>query len=218
MNLRDADTAFKINRNDIIPDPLVPANNEIRCHYDLEQQIGTKIRNYIYDTIGTNDVNLKIFDDNYISLKKVPLETMIFFKNINVSGNTSIEGSLTANQGVIIPTGALLSTDAILNRSGNDINIRTTGSNGVIFTANDVEKGRTDPSGIDFSDTVSTPLILTSGIDTPDANDLLYNVNGNNFMRLRPVQDDTFFKNNIDIFFRYNNYTKSFNKYIKHIR
>ena len=218
MNLRDADTAFKINRNDIIPDPLVPANNEIRFHYDLEQQIGTKIRNYIYDTIGTNDVNLKIFDDNYISLKKVPLETMIFFKNINVSGNTSIEGSLTANQGVIIPTGALLSTDAIINRSVNDINIRTTGSNGVIFTANDVEKGRTDPSGINVFDAVSTPLILTSGIDTPDANDLLYNVNGNNFMRLRPVQDDTFFKNNIDIFFRYNNYTKSFNKYIKHIR
>ena len=194
MNLRDADTAFKINRNDIIPDPLVPANNEIRFHYDLEQQIGTKIRNYIYDTIGTNDVNFKIFDDDIISLKKVPLETMIFFKNINVSGNTSIEGSLTANQGVIIPTGALLSTDAIINRSGNDINIRTTGSNGVIFTANDVEKGRTDPSGIDFSDTVPTPLILTSGIDTPDANDLLYNVNGNSFMRLRPVQDDTFFK------------------------
>ena len=85
LNLRDADTPFKINRNgaeiiDIIPDPLVPANNEIRFHYDLEQQIGTKIRNYTYDTIGTNDVNFKVFDDDYISLKKIPLETMIFLK------------------------------------------------------------------------------------------------------------------------------------------
>ena len=84
LNLRDADTPFKINRNgaeiiDIIPDPLVPSNNEIRFHYDLEQQIGTKIRNYTYDTIGTNDVNFKIFNDDYISLKKIPLETMIFF-------------------------------------------------------------------------------------------------------------------------------------------
>ena len=85
LNLRDADTQFKINRNgaeiiDIIPDPLIPANNEIRFHYDLEQQIGTKIRNYTYDTIGTNDVNFKIFDDDYISLKKIPLETMIFLR------------------------------------------------------------------------------------------------------------------------------------------
>ena len=85
LNLRDADTPFKINRNgaeiiDIIPDPLVPANNEIRFHYDLEQQIGTKTGNYTYDTIGDNDVNFKIFDDDYISLKKVPLETVIFLK------------------------------------------------------------------------------------------------------------------------------------------
>ena len=83
--MRDADTPFKINRNgaeiiDIIPDPLIPANNEIRFHYDLEQQIGTKIRNYTYDTIGTNDVNFKVFDDDYISLKKIPLETMTFLK------------------------------------------------------------------------------------------------------------------------------------------
>ena len=126
LNLRDADTPFKINRNgaeiiDIIPDPLVPANNEIRFHYDLEQQIGTKIRNYTYDTIGTNDVNFKVFNDDYISLKKIPLETMIFFKNINVSGNAILEGSLTANQGVVIPANASLSTDAIVNVSGNDI-------------------------------------------------------------------------------------------------
>ena len=198
MNLRDADTPFKINRTgaeiiDIIPDPLVPANNEIRFHYDLEQQIGTKIRNYAYDTIGDNDVNFKIFDDDYISLKKVPLETMIFFKDINVSGNTSIEGALTAKQGVIVPTGASLSTDAIINVSSNDIDIRTTGSNGIIFTANDVEKGRIDTSGIYFNDTVTTPLILTNGIDTPDPNDFLYNVNGDNFLRLRPTQNDIFF-------------------------
>ena len=147
LNLRDADTPFKINRNgaeiiDIIPDPLVASNNEIRFHYDLEQQAGTRIRNYTYDTVGDNDVNFKIFDDDYISLKKVPLETVIFFKDINVSGNTSIEGTLTAKQGVIVPSSAVLSTDAILNLSGNDIiNIRTTGSNGIIFTANDAEKG-----------------------------------------------------------------------------
>ena len=179
MNLRDADTPFKINRNgaeiiDIIPDPLVPANNEIRFHYDLEQQIGTKIRNYTYDTIGDNDVNFKIFDDDYISLKKVPLETVIFFKDINASGNTSMEGALTAKQGVIIPDTGSLSTDAIINVSGNDIDIRTTGSNGIVFTANDVEKGRIDTSGIYFNDTVTTPLILTNGIDTTDPTDFFY--------------------------------------------
>ena len=206
LNLRDADTPFKINRNgaeiiDIIPDPLVPANNEIRFYYDLEQQIGTKIRNYTYDTIGTNDVNFKIFDDDYISLKKIPLETMIFFKDINISGNTSIEGALTANQGVVIPTTASLSTDAIVNVSGNDIGIRTTGSNGVVFTANDVEKGRIDQSGINFTDTVASPSILTSSIDTPSATDFLMNVNGNNFLRLRPTQDDIFFNKILTSFF-----------------
>ena len=91
-----------------IPDPLVPANNEIRFHYGLEQQIGTKTGNYTYDTIGDNDVNFKIFDDDYISLKKVPLEAVICFKDINVSGNTSMEGALTAKQGVVVPTGASL--------------------------------------------------------------------------------------------------------------
>ena len=197
LNLRDADTPFKINGNgaeiiDIIPDPLVTSNNEIRFHYDLEQQAGTRIRNYTYDTVGDNDVNFKIFDDDYISLKKVPLETVIFFKDINVSGNTSIEGTLTAKQGVIIPSSAVLSTDAILNLSGNDINIRTTGSNGIIFTVNDLEKGRIDSSGISLNDTVSTPLLLTNGIDTTEPSDFLYNVNGINFMRLRPTQDDIF--------------------------
>ena len=190
LNLRDADTPFKINRNgaeiiDIIPDPLVPANNEIRFHYDLEQQIGTKIRNYTYDTIGTNDVNFKVFDDDYISLKKIPLETIIFFKNINVSGNAILEGSLTANEGIVIPTTASLSTDAIVNVSGNDINIRTTGSNGVVFSADDVEKGRIDQSGINFTDTVASPSILTSSIDTPSASDFLMNVNGNNFFTIK---------------------------------
>ena len=96
---------------------------------------------------------------------------MIFFKDINVSGNASIEGALTANQGVVIPTAASLSTDAIINLSGNDIDIRTTGSNGVVFTANDVEKGRIDQSGINFTDTVASPSILTSSIDTPSATD-----------------------------------------------
>ena len=206
LNLRDADTPFKINRNgaeiiDIIPDPLLPANNEIRFHYDLEQQIGTKIRNYTYDTIGTNDVNFKVFDDDYISLKKIPLETMIFFKDINVSGNAILEGSLTANQGVVIPATASLSTDAIINLSGNDIDIRTTGSNGIIFTADDVEKGRIDQSGISFTDTVASPSILTSGIDTPSSTDLLLGVNGNNFLRLRPTQDDIFFKKILTSFF-----------------
>ena len=57
---------------------------------------------------------------------------MIFFKDINVSGNTSIEGALTAKQGVIIPDTGVLSTDTKLNLSGNDIDIRTTGSNGII--------------------------------------------------------------------------------------
>ena len=206
LNLRDADTPFKINRNgaeiiDIIPDPLAPANNEIRFHYDLEQQIGTKIRNYTYDTIGTNDVNFKIFDDDYISLKKIPLETMIFFKDINVSGNAILEGSLTANQGVIIPASASLSTDAIVNVLGNDIDIRTTGSNGVVFIADDVEKGRIDQSGINFTDTVASPSILTSSIDTPSSTDLLMNVNGNIFLRLRPTQDDIFFNKILTSFF-----------------
>ena len=206
LNLRDADTPFKINRNgaeiiDIIPDPLVPSNNEIRFHYDLEQQIGTKIRNYTYDTIGTSDVNFKIFDDDYISLKKNPLETLIFFKDINVSGNTSIEGALTANQGVVIPTSASLSTDAIINLSGNDINIRTTGSNGVVFIADDVEKGRIDQSGINFTDTVASPSILTSSIGTPSSTDILMNVDGNNFLRLRPTQDDIFFNKILTSFF-----------------
>ena len=206
LNLRDADTPFKINRNgaeiiDIIPDPLAPANNEIRFHYDLEQQIGTKIRNYTYDTIGTNDVNFKIFDDDYISLKKIPLETMIFFKDINVSGNAILEGSLTANQGVIIPASASLSTDAIVNVLGNDIDIRTTGSNGVVFIADDVEKGRIDQSGINFTDTVASPSILTSSIDTPSATDFLMNINGNNFLRLRPTQDDIFFNKILTSFF-----------------
>ena len=206
LNLRDADTPFKINRNgaeiiDIIPDPLVPSNNEIRFHYDLEQQIGTKIRNYTYDTIGTNDVNFKVFDDDYISLKKIPLETMILFKDINVSGNAILEGALTANQGVVIPTTASLSTDAIINVLGNDINIRTTGSNGVVFIADDVEKGRIDQSGINFTDTVASPSILTSSIDTPSSTDLLMNVNGNNFLRLRPTQDDIFFNKILTSFF-----------------
>ena len=106
-----------------------------------------------------------------------------------------MEGALTAKQGVIIPTGASLSTDAVLSLSGNDIDIRTTGSNGIIFTANDVEKGRIDQSGINFSDTISTPLVLTNGIDTSEPNDFLYNVNGDNFLRLRPTQDDIFLIN-----------------------
>ena len=206
LNLRDADTPFKINRNgaeiiDIIPDPLAPANNEIRFHYDLEQQIGTKIRNYTYDTIGTNDVNFKVFNDDYISMKKIPLETMIFFKDINVSGNAILEGSLTANQGVIIPASASLSTDAIINVLGNDINIRTTGSNGVVFIADDVEKGRIDQSGLNFTDTVASPSILTSSIDTPSSTDFLMNINGNIFLRLRPTQDDIFFNKILTSFF-----------------
>ena len=48
---------------------------------------------------------------------------MIFSKNINVSGNAILEGSLTANEGIAIPTTASLSTDAIINLSGNDIDI-----------------------------------------------------------------------------------------------
>ena len=104
---------------------------------------------------------------------------MIFFKDINVSGNAILEGSLTANQGVVIPATASLSTDAIINLSGNDIDIRTTGSNGIIFTADDVEKGRIDQPGTSFTDTVASPSILTSGIDTPSSTDLLMNVNGN---------------------------------------
>ena len=96
---------------------------------------------------------------------------MIFFKDRNVSGNAILEGALTANQGVVIPTTASLSTDAIINLSGNDIDIRTTGSNGVVFIANDVEKGRIDQSGTNFTDTVASPSILTSSIDTPSATD-----------------------------------------------
>ena len=134
-------------------------------------------------------------------MKKIPLETIILFKNINVSGNAILEGSLTANEGIVIPTTASLSTDAIINLSGNDIDIRTTGSNGIIFTADDVEKGRIDQSGISFTDTVASPSILTSGIDTPSSTDLLMNVNGNNFLRLRPVQDDIFFNNILTSFF-----------------
>ena len=126
---------------------------------------------------------------------------MKFFKDINVSGTTSIEGALTANQGVVIPKTASLSTDAIINLSGNDIDIRTTGSNGVLFIANDVEKGRIDQSGINFTDTVASPSILTSSIDTPSATDLLMNVNGNNFLRLRPTQDDILLNKVITSFF-----------------
>ena len=206
LNLRDADTPFKINRNgaeiiDIIPDPLVPANNEIRFHYDLEQQIGTKMRNYTYDTAGDLDVNVKIFGDDYSSLKKVPLETMIFFKDINISGNRSIEGALAAKQGVIIPTGASLSTDAVLNVSGNDIDIRTTGSNGAIFTANDVEKGRIDQSGTNFNDTVTIPLLLTDGTDSPSTTDFSYSVNGNNFYEIKTYTRCHFFNNILTSFF-----------------
>ena len=48
LNLRDADTPFKINSNgaeiiDIIPDPLV-ASNKIRFNYSLEQEISTSIK------------------------------------------------------------------------------------------------------------------------------------------------------------------------------
>ncbi len=206
LNLRDADTPFKINRNgaeiiDIIPDPLVPSNNEIRFHYDLEQQIGTKIRNYTYDTIGTNDVNFKIFDDDYISLKKIPLETMIFFKDINVSGNTSIEGALTANQGVVIPTSASLSTDTIVNLTGNDIAIRTTGVNGSSFLSNDVEKLRIDDNGLTATDTIVAPELQTNLIDSRINDDMLINVSGTNYFRLRPVQDDIFLNKVITSFF-----------------
>ena len=209
LNLRDADTPFKINRNgaeiiDIIPDPLVPSNNEIRFHYDLEQQIGTKIRNYTYDTIGTigtNDVNFKVFDDDYISLKKIPLETMIFFKDINVSGNTSIEGALTANQGIIIPTTGSLSTDTIVNLTGNDIAIRTTGVNGSSFLSNDVEKLRIDDNGLALSDLIVAPELQTNLIDSRINDDMLINVSGTNYFRLRPVQDDLFFNKVVTSFF-----------------
>ena len=126
---------------------------------------------------------------------------MIFFKNINVSGNAILESSLTAREGIVIPTTASLSTDAIINLPGNDIDIRTTGSNGIIFTADDVEKGRIDQSGISFADTVASPSILTTSIDTPSSTDLLMNVNGNNFLRLRPVQDDIFFNKILTSFF-----------------
>ena len=198
LNLRDADTPFKINRNgaeiiDIIPDPLVPSNNEIRFHYDLEQQIGTKIRNYTYDTIGTNDVNFKIFDDDYISLKKIPLETMISFKDINVSGNAILEGSLTANQGVVIPTTASLSTDTIVNLTGKDIAIRTTGVNGSSILTNDVEKLRIDDNGLTLSDLIVAPELQTNLIDSRINDDMLINVSGTNYFRLRPVQDDIYF-------------------------
>ena len=206
LNLRDADTPFKINRNgaeiiDIIPDPLVPANNEIRIHYDLEQQIGTKIRNYTYDTIGTNDVNFKVFNDDYISMKKIPVETMIFFKDINVSGNTSIEGALTANQGIIIPTTGSLSTDTIVNLTGNDIAIRTTGVNGSSFLSNDVEKLRIDDNGLTLSDLIVAPELQTNLIDSRINDDMLINVSGTNYFRLRPVQDDIFLNKVITSFF-----------------
>ena len=108
---------------------------------------------------------------------------------------------MTANQGVVIPANASLSTDAIVNVLGNDIDIRTTGSNGVVFIADDVEKGRIDQSGINFTDTVASPSILTSSIDTPSSTDFLMNINGNNFLRLRPTQDDIFFNKALTSFF-----------------
>ena len=180
---------------------MVPANNEIRFHYDLEQQIGTKIRNYTYDTIGTNDVNFKVFDDDYISLKKIPLETMIFFKDINVSGNAILEGSLTANQGVVIPATASLSTDAIVNVLGNDIAISTTGANGSSFLSNDVEKLRIDDNGLTLSDLIVAPELQTNLIDSRINDDMLINVSGTNYFRLRPVQDDIFLNKVITSFF-----------------
>ena len=82
---------------------------------------------------------------------------MIPFKDINVSGNTSIEGALTANQGVVIPTSASLSTDTIVNVLGNDIAIRTTGVNGSSFLSNDVEKLRIDDNGLIATDTIVAP-------------------------------------------------------------
>ena len=63
-----------------------------------------------------------------------------------------------------------------------------------------MEKG-TDQSGISFTDTVASPSILTTSIDTPSSTDLLMNVNGNNFLRLRPVQDDIFFNKILTSFF-----------------
>ena len=126
---------------------------------------------------------------------------MIFFKDINVSGNTSIEGALTANQGVVIPTSASLSTDTIVNLTGNDIAIRTTGVNGSTFLSNDVEKLRIDDNGLTLSDLIVAPELQTNLIDSRINDDMLINVSGTNYFRLRPVQDDIFLNKVITSFF-----------------
>ena len=123
---------------------------------------------------------------------------MIFFKDINVSGNTSIEGALTANQGVVIPTSASISTDTIVNLTGNDIAIRTTGPNGSSFLSNDVEKLRIDDNGLILSDLIVAPELQTNLIDSRINDDMLINFSGT---RLRPVQDDIFLNKVITSFF-----------------
>ena len=126
---------------------------------------------------------------------------MILFEDINVSGNAILEGALTANQGVVIPTTASLSTDTIVNVLGNDIAIRTTGVNGSSFLSNDVEKLRIDDNGLTLSDLIVAPELQTNLIDSRINDDMLINVSGTNYFRLRPVQDDIFFNRVITSFF-----------------
>ena len=115
--------------------------------------INRVLEGYEIRTIDPDDGELKSINDifasggggsadlsNYLRLNGAPFENIV--SEVSVSGNTSIEGALTSKQGVIIPSGGVLSTDNILNLSGSDIGIRTTGSNGAVFYANDVEKVR----------------------------------------------------------------------------
>ena len=111
-----------------------------------------------FDATNTDDMNIRLDGDDYISLKNVPLETMISFKDINISGNTSIEGSITAKQDI--------------NVSGN------TSIEGVL-TANQA----VIPTGGELQ---------TNLINTVINDDLLFNVSGTNFFRLRPIQNDIF--------------------------
>ena len=117
-------------------------------------------------------------------LRKTPAEIMLFFKDINISGNTRMAGALTANQGVIIPTGASLSTDGIINVVGNDIQVRTTGTNSTIFLSNDVEKVRIKDSGMILSDAFEAPQFRTNLINTTIDTDFTIQRNGVSYLQM----------------------------------
>ena len=70
-----------------------------------------------------------------------------------------------------------------------------------LFLSNNVEKLLIDDNGLTATDTIITPELKANLIDSRINDDMLINVSGTNYFRLRPVQDDICFNKVITSFF-----------------